>query len=115
MTEWISVDDRLPEVGDLCLLYKTYPEGSVFHCRADHFKRNFILIGGLRYDNIFVSYENQYSNKGLDYITHWMPLPEPPIDKCRNGHYRKEYFKDLMNIDSWICQICGAIIKKEEE
>ena len=50
--EWISVDDRLPDVGNIVLIYsETY---------------------GVCLDS--------YSDDTFDYfdVTHWMPLPQPP-------------------------------------
>ena len=49
---WISVDDRLPDVGNIVLIYsETY---------------------GVCLDS--------YSDDTFDYfdVTHWMPLPQPP-------------------------------------
>jgi hypothetical protein len=76
--QWISVKDRLPEIGEVVLLYQTYPKDTAFNCRADPLERNFTKIGGLRYDENFISYENQYSDHPLFHISHWMPLPEKP-------------------------------------
>ena len=50
--EWVSVDDRLPDVGNIVLIYsETY---------------------GVCLDS--------YSDDTFDYfdVTHWMPLPQPP-------------------------------------
>ena len=55
-SEWISVEERLPEIGQSVLVYssKYYP---VVECRD--------LVTYMRMGN--------YSG-----VTHWMPLPEPP-------------------------------------
>lgn len=74
---WIDVKDSLPEVGKVCLLYQTYPEGTMFNCRANPIERNFYFLGGLNYRKEFISNENQYGNP-VEYISHWMPLPNPP-------------------------------------
>ena len=74
---WIKVEDRLPEKGKVVLLYRTWPPGTMFNCRADPLPRNFTLIGGLRYHNSFIEYQNQYG-EALKHITHWMPLPDAP-------------------------------------
>lgn len=77
--EWISVKEKLPDVGVPVLLLQIYPQGTAFHCRSDPLKRCFIYIGGIRdYDKFFVSKENQHCSKGIPYISHWMPLPEGP-------------------------------------
>lgn len=78
---WISVNDRLPSLGQVCLLYMTYPKGTMFNCRADPLTRNFCRVGGLRSDGRFVSYDDQYSETGLAHISHWMALPSPPIQQ----------------------------------
>lgn len=76
--EWISVKDKMPEVDKPCLLYQTYPDDTIFNLRADRFKRIFILIGGLRYDSKFISYNDHNSEDGLKHVSHWMPLPKSP-------------------------------------
>ncbi len=78
--EWIRIEDKLPEKGIPCLLYISYPKETMFNCRADPMKRCFSVIGGLRWDNKFISYDDQYSEVGLKYISHWMPLPDKPKD-----------------------------------
>lgn len=73
---WTKVEDELPKVGMLCLLKKTYPPGTMFNLLAHPLPRCHIVIGGLRYDRKFISYEDQYSD-GIT-VSHWMPLPKPP-------------------------------------
>ena len=62
MSDWISVDERLPKSQGLYLACKTYDDGDRLVTVA-MYNRNF------------------YSN-GFDWtinnITHWKPLPEPP-------------------------------------
>lgn len=58
--EWISVDERLPEQGVPVLVYKN------------------------RYSEAYGNMETAYFENGRwrgscgEFITHWMPLPEPP-------------------------------------
>lgn len=68
MSEWISVKDRLPEVGEQVIVYRQ---------KKDHKSKKeicFDSIAILCHDNLvwwnshFLGYE----------VTHWMPLPEPP-------------------------------------
>jgi uncharacterized protein DUF551 len=59
MNEWISVNDRVPEGGQLVLIYTPNEEFLT------------IRIG------LFNDWANIKYHLG---ITHWMPLPEPP--KC---------------------------------
>ena len=78
MSEWISVKEKLPEIGKACILLMTYPKETMFNCRADPIVRCFMRVGGLTYRDIFVSYEDQYNFEGLKHVSHWMPLPKPP-------------------------------------
>lgn len=60
--EWISVKDRLPKTGEIIL--------------ACNIAGDFEILS--YYNEKFISFdENGYSYEVL-YITHWMPLPEPP-------------------------------------
>jgi len=57
--EWISVSDRLPEVGNWCLAFSdNQPE---------------ILFIDSHEPVIWIQHGDW-----LDKVTHWMPLPEPP-------------------------------------
>ena len=59
-SEWISVDERLPEVGESVLGY------------AESMDECFVVA----YSNTYRTFFNgQFPN---DDITHWMPLPEAP-------------------------------------
>lgn len=51
--EWISVNDRLPKDRTKCLVY-----GEI-----------------IKYD---ISYYHKGFYIGNEFVTHWMPLPEPP-------------------------------------
>ena len=57
--EWISVEDKLPEDGQK-VLFSRFNEKGVY-CGDYLFNRGFASQGRDYY-----------------YITHWMPLPEPP-------------------------------------
>ena len=58
---WIPCGERLPEVGKGVLLTTTFPT---------------VIIGWLKSDGKWMIYEND-GNSFQDYITAWMPLPEP--------------------------------------
>lgn len=83
---WISVKDKLPEIGSVVLLYQHYPKETMFNCRADPLEMTFVRIGGLRYDNLFVDYQNMYGEP-LKYINYWMPLPQSPKEIERNEYH----------------------------
>lgn len=62
MSEWISVDDRLPKSS-----YET-----VIACQS---RNNIMAIGRFK-DGVF-----RTGSGAMDWVaevTHWMPLPEPP-------------------------------------
>ena len=63
--EWVSVKDRLPEIGQKCLIAN----------------REIVVRGWLRPDGVWktgVSSDEIWSKFSLYPPTHWMPLPEPP-------------------------------------
>lgn len=62
LPKWISVKDRLPNVGDIVLV-----------CFADRAKSHYFPIDVVRWDS---SYELQEIS-----VAHWMPLPPPPTTK----------------------------------
>lgn len=66
MSEWISVDERLPEDGTSALVY-------VPQWGEDY----------LRYQVAWINYDispPEWINNGyeVDGVTHWQPLPAPP-------------------------------------
>lgn len=56
--EWISVTERLPEVGEVVII-----------CTD----KNFVYAGELIGDTWFLDNDSWTAT-----VTHWMPLPEPP-------------------------------------
>jgi hypothetical protein len=73
MSEWISVKDRLPT--DFSIVLCTGFEYD------DPVNDRFYLVS--RYERGFGYYDTQeekWANNTSDYITHWMPLPEPPVE-----------------------------------
>ena len=70
--EWISVEDRLPEKGQIVLFHQK--DG--FICCAEYFAENLILSTGLLIDNDCWEAEE---------VTHWMPLPESPDSRQPEG------------------------------
>lgn len=63
--EWISVTERLPEIGQKCLIAN----------------REIVVRGWLRPDGVWktgVSSDEIWSKFSLYQPTHWMPLPQPP-------------------------------------
>ena len=70
MSEWISVDDRLPEDDEQVLVFarplKLYPSEN-----GRGLVDTMICLGG---DLWIHDWERQPK------VTHWMPLPDPPVE-----------------------------------
>lgn len=67
MSEWISVEDRLPEYDEEVLIFDGRISAAIYTPR-DNECDGFMGEG-------LDSYGNAYF---YDDVTHWMPLPEPP-------------------------------------
>ena len=67
VNQWISVKDRLPEIGKSVLVY--YPKWD-----GDE-----IQVAKLEDDGMMFDICGEF-NIGTGVITHWMPLPKPPKD-----------------------------------
>lgn len=72
MSEWISVDERLPEYDDASVLVH-FENGSIETVHLEYFKD---ITCGLD-ENGEQLYCKMYFNHDPAF-THWMPLPEPP-------------------------------------
>ena len=68
-SKWISVEDRLPESGELVLVVET-----------DEHSFDVIVTVSNYYDDYFsTAIADGYGcNEGMYGVTHWQPLPEPP-------------------------------------
>lgn len=70
MSEWISVEDGLPEEDDYVLAYV---------CVGINDKEFQIEVESIgEHPNAWVGHPNKPENKCNWYVTHWMPLPQPP-------------------------------------
>lgn len=67
MSEWISVRDELPDV----------IIDSKGHCNVVLVKWAIKIECGSQYQTSNTAYVNKYPEK----FTHWMPLPEPPVEQ----------------------------------
>lgn len=65
--KWISVKDRLPEIGKSVLIYYPYWDGDE------------IQVAKLEYDEMMFDVCGEF-NIRVGAVTHWMPLPKPPKD-----------------------------------
>jgi hypothetical protein len=79
VSEWISVEDRLPDEGSLVVaahIYEYYSQPDVACC--NHYNGNFFLAD----DGLDASSYDGGAVIKIDFlITHWMLLPEPPKNK----------------------------------
>lgn len=67
MPQWISVKERLPELGIHVLTYGIYTKDTIVAWRDDC-------------DELLGMYDWVTEDRLLSQITHWMPLPAPPED-----------------------------------
>lgn len=68
--EWIRVEDRLPEIGDKVLIYFGAIDNILMATVGVDYDGNVIFFG---------YYRDCYSCDHAEDITHWMPLPKPPV------------------------------------
>lgn len=75
---WISVKDRLPELGEQVLLIAYgWSDTTIYLGRLEHMSSETSWLTGI------TSKESEWCIQGWSYlkeplVTHWMPLPEPP-------------------------------------
>ena len=65
MSEWISVEDRMPEAYEWVLIYEPDAEETSRSVRCSFARDNGTWYGG-------------FSDLSAEEVTHWMPIPEPP-------------------------------------
>jgi hypothetical protein len=69
VSDWISVDDRLPDNNE-----------PVVYCKRKHCKSGFYV--GIAYWTVSQKWNPECeSTKNPEGFSHWMPLPEPPKSK----------------------------------
>ena len=85
MGEWISVEDRLPESGKhvlVCCEIRSFMGKKQYICDGFYAEYKSIRGSGDNVDECAYIYdedEDEYSSVVIeDFVTHWMPLPEPP-------------------------------------
>lgn len=70
MNGWISVADRLPEIGDRVIVFGV-SDGWAYGEPAD-------VIGGVLLNNSDPIMWGDECGEAVQAVTHWMPLPLPP-------------------------------------
>ena len=68
-SDWISVKDRLPKIGERVIVCQSFSDGSIFARIATRVKIN--------------QTDRWYDDDGfnLEYISHWQPIVLPKIEK----------------------------------
>lgn len=78
MSEWISVDERLPEENVDVLVYADEYLPKIAYCqREDEFLEHAAAMGQIPTPEIYYWTDSNDDNERV-YPTHWQPLPEPP-------------------------------------
>lgn len=72
--EWISVKERLPDIGVRVLIYNSHFDLFEVSQRNDIPSHSYEQIEGDTYKRVTHPFECWDNNEP----THWMPLPEPP-------------------------------------
>jgi hypothetical protein len=81
MSEWISVDDRLPEkVGSYLVFYHEWSKGEYLPTYDDCTIRTMIFLCNKKW-RYPVCCDKKCEADTHREVTHWMPLPEPPEKK----------------------------------
>jgi len=79
MSEWISVNDRLPEMSTLVALLSTFTH---LNTGDEGFECNWAGAGWLYpHGHNYWHVIGEIRAIRLDSVTHWMPLPPPPEEK----------------------------------
>ena len=81
--KWISVKDRLPEIGEDVLCGCQYDKDD-FEMAVGYFYRNKWKVA----EDIITAKECYGEFRGIEFdsaVTHWMPLPKPPNPMTGGG------------------------------
>lgn len=82
MSEWIRVEDRLP---DKMNVYIVYAQGGNPLYDDDIWCKNIVTLAEYAFGE-WTWHENGNEYDITDIVTHWMPLPEPPRMEGGNEH-----------------------------
>ena len=76
--EWIPVTERLPEEDGRYATVCNF--GNVTTRGVLGFAKDFNKVTSYRTNdkNVWYEYDREYGFVKITYVTHWMPLPEPP-------------------------------------
>lgn len=74
MSDWVNVGDRVPETGQVVLVY--FPERSFMQVDIEEWIE--FRETPLSWSSITIPTGEGWSESEFEDITHWMPLPSPP-------------------------------------
>lgn len=80
--EWISVDDRLPEIAGKYLISRKTVYGNLINIvwyDTNYNGGNDDMIG----KSVWYMFDGDWGDYEIPNVTHWMPLPQPP--KMKGG------------------------------
>lgn len=84
MTQWISVDERMPQPGTECLVYGPHAFFSTDpYVRIDTWDEQYEAPVG--FSSVTVPVGLGWADSALEEVTHWMPLPPPPVRSMVRG------------------------------
>ena len=70
-SNWISVEDRLPKIGERVIVCQSFNDGSTFVRMATRVKY------------VMNQFDGWYDDEGfeMEYVTHWQPIVLPKKEK----------------------------------
>lgn len=82
MPTWIPVTERLPDKDGRFLVFKQFPGFAL--CGVASFAKDGRKVDKYdfkhEWENVWYRYDSEYGHVTLDTVTHWMPLPEKPME-----------------------------------
>ena len=88
-SEWISVEERLPEKPLSCIVYRrpfNWFDYCVSFAAFDPCYRG-EFGNPMNGKAVWYDYDSEYGDYKLSNITHWMPLPEPPKERMSRSSF----------------------------
>lgn len=87
--DWISVNERLPENDGQYLAVYQSPFGNISYITIENYSSDLYKVDDFDFYEYrgkkhygWYGYDSEYGNYEVtNNITHWMPLPELPLDK----------------------------------
>lgn len=76
MSDWISVNDRLPEMNQVVMVY--VPEFDGFEIQLSEWVEYYEAPVSFSTETIKTG--EGWADHDFDEVSHWQPLPEPPKD-----------------------------------